>query len=88
MANGRTEEEIGEFIGADRLIYQRLDDLIDAVREGNPEITRVDASCFDGNYITGNVSDDFLRAVAGARSDLAKTKSTEALDVAEISAYH
>ena len=88
VANGRTEEEIGEFIGADRLIYQRLDDLIDAVREGNPEITRVDASCFDGNYIAGNVSDDFLRAVAGARSDLAKTKSTEALDVAEISAYH
>ena len=88
VANGRTEEEIGEFIGADRLIYQRLDDLIDAVREGNPGITRVDASCFDGNYITGNVSDDFLRAVAGARSDLAKTKSTEALDVAEISAYH
>ena len=88
VANGRTEEEVGEFIGADRLIYQRLDDLIDAVREGNPEIARVDASCFDGNYITGNVSDDFLRAVAGARSDLAKTKSTEALDVAEVSAYH
>ena len=88
VANGRTEEEVGEFIGADRLIYQRLDDLIDAVREGNPEIARVDASCFDGNYITGNVSDDFLRAVAGARSDLAKTKSTEALDVSEVSAYH
>ena len=88
VANGRTEEEVGEFIGADRLIYQRLDDLIDAVREGNPEIARVDASCFDGNYITGNVSDDFLRAVAGARSDLAKTRSTEALDVAEVSAYH
>ena len=88
VANGRTEEEVGEFIGADRLIYQRLDDLIDAVREGNPEIARVDASCFDGNYITGNVSDDFLRALAGARSDLAKTKSTEALDVAEVSAYH
>ena len=88
VANGRTEEEVGEFIGADRLIYQRLDDLIDAVREGNPEIARVDASCFDGNYITGNVSDDFLRAVAGARSDLAKTQSTEALDVSEVSAYH
>ncbi len=88
VANGRTEEEVGEFIGADRLIYQRLDDLIDAVREGNPEIARVDASCFDGNYITGNVSDDFLRALAGARSDLAKTKSTEALDVSEVSAYH
>ncbi len=88
VANGRTDEEIGEFIGADRLLYQRLEDLIEAVREGNPEISRVDASCFDGRYITGNVSADFLQTVAGARSDQAKAQRTEALDVAEISAYH
>ena len=88
VANGRTDEEIGEFIGADRLLYQRLEDLIEAVREGNPKISRVDASCFDGRYITGNVSADFLQTVAGARSDQAKTQRTEALDVAEISAYH
>ena len=88
VANGRTDEEIGQFIGADRLLYQRLEDLIQAVREGNPEISRVDASCFDGRYITGNVSADFLQTVAGARSDQAKAQRTEALDVAEISAYH
>ena len=88
VANGRTDEEIGEFIGADRLLYQRLEDLIEAVKEGNPKISRVDASCFDGRYITGNVSADFLQTVAGARSDQAKTQRTEALDVAEISAYH
>lgn len=88
VANGRTDEEIGQFIGADRLLYQRLEDLIEAVREGNPKISRVDASCFDGHYITGNVSADFLQTVAGARSDQAKTQRTEALDVAEISAYH
>jgi len=88
VANGRTDEEIGQFIGADRLLYQRLEDLIEAVKEGNPKISRVDASCFDGRYITGNVSADFLQAVAGARSDQAKTQRTEALDVAEISAYH
>ena len=88
VANGRTDEEIGQFIGADRLLYQRLEDLIEAVREGNPKISQVDASCFDGRYITGNVSADFLRTVAGARSDQAKTQRTEALDVAEISAYH
>ena len=88
VANGRTDEEIGQFIGADRLLYQRLEDLIEAVREGNPKISRVDASCFDGRYITGNVSADFLQMVAGARSDQAKTQRTEALDVAEISAYH
>ena len=88
VANGRTDEEIGQFIGADRLLYQRLEHLIEAVREGNPEIIRVDASCFDGRYITGNVSADFLKTVAGTRSDQAKTQRTEALDVAEISAYH
>lgn len=88
VANDRTDEEIGEFIGADRLLYQRLEDLIEAVKEGNPKISRVDASCFDGRYITGNVSADFLQMVAGARSDQAKTQRTEALDVAEISAYH
>ena len=88
VANGRTDEEIGQFIGADRLLYQRLEDLIEAVREGNPKISQVDASCFDGRYITGNVSADFLQTVAGARSDQAKTQRTEALDVAEISAYH
>ena len=88
VANGRTDEEIGQFIGADRLLYQRLEDLIEAVREGNPKISQVDASCFDGRYITGNVRADFLQPVAGARSDEAKTQRTEALDVAEISAYH
>ena len=88
VANGRTDEEIGQFIGADRLLYQRLEDLIEAVREGNPKISQVDASCFDGRYITGNVSADFLQTVAGVRSDQAKTQRTEALDVAEISAYH
>ena len=88
VANGRTDEEIGEFIGADRLLYQRLEDLIEAVKEGNPKISRVDASCFDGRYITGNVSADFLQTVAGTRSDQAKTQRTEALDVAEISVYH
>jgi amidophosphoribosyltransferase len=88
VADGRSEEEIGQFIGADRLLYQRLDDLVDAVREGNPMISQVDASCFDGNYVTGNVSDDFLESLAGSRNDEAKQKSGESLDVAEISAYH
>ena len=88
VANGRSEDEIGQFIGADRLLYQRLDDLVDAVREGNPAISQVDASCFDGNYITGDVSDDFLESLAGSRNDAAKQKSGESLDVAEISAYH
>ncbi len=88
IANGRSEPEIAEFIGADRLIFQKLDDLIDAVREGNPRIKTVDASCFDGRYVTGDVTEEFLSQNAGDRSDESKSGATEALDFAEISVYH
>jgi len=88
IANGRSELEIAEFIGADRLIFQKLDDLIDAVREGNPRIKTVDASCFDGRYVTGDVTEEFLSQNAGDRSDESKSGTTEALDFAEISVYH
>jgi amidophosphoribosyltransferase len=88
IANGRSEPEIAEFIGADRLIFQKLDDLIDAVREGNPRIKTVDASCFDGRYVTGDVTEEFLSQNAGDRSDESKSGTTEALDFAEISVYH
>ena len=88
IANGRSELEIAEFIGTDRLIFQKLDDLIDAVREGNPRIKTVDASCFDGRYVTGDVTEEFLSQNAGDRSDESKSGTTEALDFAEISVYH
>ncbi len=46
IAHDRSEQEVCVAIGADRLIYQDLDDLIDAVRKGNPEIKHFDTSCF------------------------------------------
>lgn len=73
VASGRTDKEICAEIGADRLIYQDLQDLIDAAREGNPTIQRFDASCFDGVYVTGDISTDYLRRIEVARSDVAKT---------------
>ena len=88
VANGRTEDEICEFIGADRLIFQRLGDLISAVREGNSKIHTVDASCFDGQYVTGDVTEKFLSQNAGERGDDVKRKSSETLDFAEINSYH
>ena len=60
IANGKEIEEIREELGADALFYQNLDDLIWAAKEGNPEIEAFDCSCFDGNYITGSVSGDYL----------------------------
>jgi amidophosphoribosyltransferase len=73
VASGRTEEEVAAIIGADRLIYQDLSDLIDAAHEGNPRITRFDASCFDGIYITGDVSADYLARIERHRNDVAKS---------------
>jgi amidophosphoribosyltransferase len=73
IGNGRTEDQIAREIGADRLIYQDLSDLIEAAHEGNPRITRFDASCFDGVYITGDVSRDYLDRIERQRNDGAKT---------------
>jgi len=75
IAHGRTEEEVQKLIGADWLIFQDLDDLIVAAREGNPEIQRFECSVFDGNYITGDVDDAYLKALEAARNDKAKQAS-------------
>jgi amidophosphoribosyltransferase len=69
IATGRTEAQIAEAIGADAVIYQDLEALIEDVRACNPAITRFDCSCFDGNYITGDVSSDYLASVEASRSD-------------------
>ena len=66
IAHGRSEEEVCAAIGADRLIYQDLPDLIAAVREGNPELRRFDCSVFTGEYVTG-VPDGYLEELARTR---------------------
>lgn len=72
IANERTVEQIQELIGADGLIYQDLNDLIASASEGNPQITEFDTSCFSKRYITGDVSDEYLRGLELLRSDKAK----------------
>ena len=74
IANGRTVEQIEELIGADRLIYQDLHGLIRSVRHDNSDITKFDTSCFSGEYVTDDVTPDYLRALEKARSDQAKTR--------------
>ncbi len=78
IAHDRSDEEVGKLIGADWMIYQDLDDLIDAVRKGNPSIQQFDCSCFDGHYVTDNVSEDYLKKIQSVRSDTAKQKTEEA----------
>ncbi|MBT8066295.1 MAG: amidophosphoribosyltransferase [Gammaproteobacteria bacterium] len=72
IANGRTVEEIQEKIGADRLIYQDLHGLIRSVRHGNSAIREFDTSCFSGEYVTGDVTKEYLDELEMRRNDAAK----------------
>ncbi|BBJ24631.1 amidophosphoribosyltransferase [Candidatus Nitrotoga sp. AM1P] len=69
IATDRSDEEICREIGADRLVYQDLDDLKAAVRKTNQDIQYFDASCFDGDYITGDVTSEYLDAIEAAREN-------------------
>ena len=73
VANNRTVEEIAELIGCDKLIYQDLDDLIEAVSVGNEEIAEFDTSCFSGVYATGDITPEYLASIDSARNDDAQT---------------
>ncbi|HEV2220361.1 MAG TPA: amidophosphoribosyltransferase [Casimicrobiaceae bacterium] len=70
VATGRTEAEIATEIGADLLVYQRLDALKDAVRDCNPALSSFEASCFDGRYITGDITPEYLSRLAADRDEL------------------
>ena len=82
VANNRTDEEIAERIGADWLIYQDLDDLIDAVQKGNRKIKEFDCSCFNGKYITRTIDGDYLDKIRNIRNDSAKVGDEENVSAA------
>jgi amidophosphoribosyltransferase len=74
IGHGRDEKQIAEAIGADRLFYQELDDLISAVlyKKNKTNVTRFDTSVFNGEYITGDVTPEYLQHLERSRSDNAK----------------
>ena len=73
IAHHRSEEEIAQAIGADQLIFQDLADLEEAVRRGNPRLQQFDASCFTGEYVTGDIDRAYLECLARDREDTAQT---------------
>jgi len=74
IAHNRSEEEVAKLIGADWLIYQDLDDLVEAVSAGNPDLKNFDLSCFNGEYVTGDINQDYLDHIDQMRNDGAKSK--------------
>lgn len=74
IAHGRDNEEIRKQIGADELIFQSLDDLVDAVGLGNSEIQKFETSVFNGEYVTGDIDQQYLEFIESLRSDDAKVQ--------------
>jgi amidophosphoribosyltransferase len=58
VAHDRTVEQIRDIIGCDALIYQDVDGMKKAIGALNPQIAGFDASCFDGVYVTGDITSD------------------------------
>ena len=56
LGHNRSVEEIRQLIGCDALIYQDVDGMKKAIGSLNPHITGFDASCFDGVYVTGDIT--------------------------------
>ncbi|MCW8995760.1 MAG: amidophosphoribosyltransferase, partial [Psychromonas sp.] len=88
IAHNRTVEQISDCIGTDALIYQDLDDLVDAVKVQNPAIDAFDCSVFDGNYITGDINDDYFEHLASLRSEDAKIIQEQKEEIASLEMHN
>ncbi len=78
VAHNRSEEQVCEWIGADRLTYQDLDDLVTASAEGNRNIQEFECSIFNGKYVTGDIDQAYLERLAAQRSDSGMRKKNAA----------
>jgi amidophosphoribosyltransferase len=79
IATGRSDEEIARTIGADALVYQDLRDMQQAVRDVNPALSRFEASCFDGEYVTGDITAEYLARLGQSRGQASDGESAGGL---------
>jgi len=84
IAHDRTEDEVCVAIGADRLFYQDLEDLIAAVSKGNPKIEHFDTSCFSSEYITGDIDEAYLERTEALRNDKALSENDPVTFIVEM----
>lgn len=83
VAHGRSDEEVARIIGADELIYQDVEDMKQAVRDINPALQHFDASCFDGNYIAGDVTPEYLDRLERSRMSPLAQQDRELAEAAD-----
>jgi len=84
IATDRTAEEICNEIGADYLIFQDLDALSHAVSKVSPAVNSFETSCFNGHYITGDITPEYLQAIESQRNSnhsVLQTKPNSQLDL-------
>jgi amidophosphoribosyltransferase len=77
VAHERTEDQVGDLVGADRMFYQDVDDLVASVMDENPALNAFDLSIFDGRYITGDVDSQYLLALSDRRCDAARRQAEQ-----------
>ncbi len=70
IAHNRTADEICELIGADWLVFQDLDDLVASTDGGKVRIERFDCSVFDGQYVTGDIDENYLNQMETLQAEL------------------
>ncbi|EGR0680846.1 amidophosphoribosyltransferase [Vibrio cholerae] len=88
IAHGRDNDAICKQIGADALIFQTLEDLVKAVRCGNPDIVKFEASVFNGEYVTGDIDQQYLDFLESMRSDDAKVQREIQQDLANLELHN
>src|SRR5262249_45098070 len=72
VAAERSVEEVAGEIGADWLVYQDLADLVAACQHDEARVVEFDTSCFSGEYVTGDITPEYLERLQVERSDAAK----------------
>ena len=78
IANNKTVEEIGQAIAADKVIYQDLAALISSVQSiGHGHLERFDASCFNGEYVTGDIDGAYLDKLEAQRQKAESNKKSK-----------
>lgn len=79
IASGHTVDEVRQIIGADRLIYQDLEDLIEATKSKKSPVTEFDCAVFNGDYVTKGIDESYLDRLEARRNDKAKANKGSGL---------